>query len=66
MAYQTRVQVIERSNNTRQFYFICPSPLAEALELQKGESIEWVVQDKHTLEIRRQKPGKGRKGGTNE
>jgi antitoxin component of MazEF toxin-antitoxin module len=53
MGYQTKLQVIERKNNTRQYYLICPAPLAEALELEKGEELEWVVQDKQTLIIRR-------------
>ena len=54
MGYRTRVQVIERAAGSRQFYIICPAQLAEALELEKGEEIEWVVEDKHTLTIRRQ------------
>lgn len=53
MGYLTKVQVIERANNTRQYYLICPAPLAQALELEKGEDIEWVVEDKHTLVIKR-------------
>jgi hypothetical protein len=53
MGYESKVQVIQRGNQTRQFYLICPAPLAEALELQKGEKIEWVVVDRRTLEIRR-------------
>ena len=53
MPYLSKVQVIERANRTRQFYLICPAPLAEALELQKGEDIEWVVEDKATLVIKR-------------
>lgn len=60
MGYQSKVQVIERSNKTRQFYLICPAPLAEALEMQKGEEIEWVVQDKRTLLIRRLEAGSRR------
>jgi len=47
------MQIIQRSNNTRQYYLICPAPLAEALEIQKGESIEWVVEDKRTLTLKR-------------
>src|ERR1700683_1396912 len=43
MGYLSKVQLIERANRTRQFYLICPAPLAEALELQKGEAIEWIV-----------------------
>lgn len=58
MGYFTKVQVIERANDTRQFYLICPAPLAEALELEKGEAIEWVVEDRHTLILRRTAPPK--------
>jgi bifunctional DNA-binding transcriptional regulator/antitoxin component of YhaV-PrlF toxin-antitoxin module len=58
MAYQSTVQVIERANNTRQFYLICPAPLARALEMEKGETIEWVVEDKYTLVIKRVPPSK--------
>ena len=53
MGYLTKVQVIERANQTRQFYFICPAPLAQALELEKGEEINWVVEDRNTLVVRR-------------
>lgn len=53
MGYESKVQVIQRGNQTRQFYLILPAPLAEAMELQKGERIEWVVIDRRTLEVRR-------------
>lgn len=53
MGYLSKVQLIERANQTRQFYLICPAPLAEALELQKGEPIEWIIQDRNTLVIKR-------------
>ena len=53
MGYLSTMQVIQRSNNTRQYYLICPAPLAEALEIQKGESIEWVVEDNRTLMLKR-------------
>jgi bifunctional DNA-binding transcriptional regulator/antitoxin component of YhaV-PrlF toxin-antitoxin module len=58
MGYITKLQVIERANDTRQFYVICPAPLAEAMELEKGEEIEWVVEDRDTLILRRP-PRKG-------
>jgi len=54
MGYLSKVQVIERAGGSRQFYLMCPAQLAEALEMAKGEEIEWVVEDKHTLVIRRQ------------
>jgi len=53
MGFLSKVQLIERANHTRQFYLICPAPLAEALELEKGETIEWVVEDRNTLILKR-------------
>lgn len=53
MGYITKVQVIERANDTRQYYFICPAPLAQAMEFQKGEEIDWSIEDRDTVIIRR-------------
>jgi len=53
MGFVSKVQVIQRGEKNRQFYFICPAPLAQALEIEKGEEIEWVVEDKGRLTIRR-------------
>ena len=53
MGYLSKVQVIERAKGQRQFYLICPAPLAQALEIEKGETIEWVVEDKWTLRVSR-------------
>jgi hypothetical protein len=63
MGYLSKVQVIERANGTRQFYLICPAPLAEALELQKGEDIEWLIEDKATLVIQRPQAKPPRRSG---
>jgi bifunctional DNA-binding transcriptional regulator/antitoxin component of YhaV-PrlF toxin-antitoxin module len=63
MGYLTKLQVIERKNNTRQYYLVCPAPLAQALELEKGEDLEWVVQDKQTLIIRRATKEQARRRG---
>ena len=64
MGYQSKVQVIERAKGQRQFYLICPAPLAQALEIEKGETIEWIVEDKLTLTVRRIDPLPHRPGGT--
>lgn len=61
MAYLSKLQVIRRGGQTRQYYLICPAPLAAALEMEKGETLEWVVKDRQTLEIRRPK-AKARSG----
>jgi bifunctional DNA-binding transcriptional regulator/antitoxin component of YhaV-PrlF toxin-antitoxin module len=53
MGYMSKVQVIQRGGKNRQYYLICPSPLAQALEIEKGEEVEWVVEDKRTIVLRR-------------
>ena len=64
MGYVTKLQVIKRANDARQYYVICPSPLAQALEMEQGEEIEWVVKDRDTLIVRRNSTRKrGRKSG---
>ncbi len=56
MGYLTKLQVIQRGARNRQYYLICPAPLAAALELEKGETLEWIIKDRDTFEIRRVKP----------
>lgn len=63
MGYTTRVQVIARQKGQRQFYFICPAPLAAALEIEKGEPVEWVVIDRETLQVRRAATVRAKKRG---
>jgi bifunctional DNA-binding transcriptional regulator/antitoxin component of YhaV-PrlF toxin-antitoxin module len=53
VGYQSTVQVIQRGGKNRPWYLICPAPLAQALEIEKGEVIEWVVEDKHPLVLKR-------------
>lgn len=52
MGYPTKVQLIERQES-QQWYINFPAPLAQALEFEKGEVIEWVIQDKDTLVLHR-------------
>lgn len=56
MGYISKLQVIRRGGSNRQYYLICPAPLAAALEMEKGETLEWVVRDRWTFEIRRRRP----------
>jgi len=63
MGYPTKVQLIQRKES-RQWYINFPAPLAQAMEFQKGEVIEWVVQDKNTLVLHRtQKTQPAERGG---
>ena len=53
MGYKTKIQRIDRANN-RQYYIMCPAALAEAMELQKGENIEWIIEDKWKITLKRE------------
>lgn len=66
MGYFSKLQVIQRGGQNRQFYLICPAPLAAALELEKGESLEWVMVDRQTFQIRRTQPAARRRKASHE
>jgi len=63
MGYLSKLQVIQRGGQNRQYYLICPAPLAAALEMEKGEELEWVIKDRKTFEIRRVQAAARPKGG---
>ena len=49
MGYPTRVQLISRKAGADQYYVNLPTAVAQAMDLQKGETIEWIVEDKANL-----------------
>ena len=53
MGYPTKVQLIQRKKTADQYYINFPTALAEAMELQKGEVIEWIVEDKANVIVHR-------------
>jgi bifunctional DNA-binding transcriptional regulator/antitoxin component of YhaV-PrlF toxin-antitoxin module len=55
MGYRVKLQKVERPTN-RSYYLNVPVPLAEALNLKKGEEFEWMIEDRNTLVLRRVKP----------
>ena len=63
MAYLSKLQVIQRNGQNRQYYLIYPAPLAAALEMEKGEELQWVIKDRNTFEIRRVPGTQRAKGG---
>ena len=54
MGYPTKVQLIKRQAS-EQWYVNFPAALALAMEFQKGETVEWIIQDRQTLTLQRQK-----------
>jgi hypothetical protein len=52
MGYPTKVQLIRRKDS-EQWYINFPAPIARAMEFEKGEVVEWIVQDRNVLLLRR-------------
>jgi hypothetical protein len=52
MGYAVKIQKVERPTN-KSFYVNFPVALAEAIEVVKGESFEWSIEDKNTLVFKR-------------
>lgn len=52
MGYPTRVQRIKRKAS-EQWYINFPAALAQAMEFERGEVVEWVVEDRANLLLRR-------------
>lgn len=52
MGYPTKVQLIQRQNST-QWYVNFPAAVAQAIEFKKGEVVEWFLEDKNTLILKR-------------
>ena len=52
MGYATKVQLIRRKAS-EQYYVNLPTAVARAMEFRRGEVVEWLVEDKKTLVLRR-------------
>lgn len=52
MGYPTKVQRITRKAS-EQWYINFPAALAQAMEFERGEVVEWIIEDKANLLLRR-------------
>ena len=52
MGYKTKIQLIKRSKS-EQWYINFPSALAQAMEFERGEIVEWTIGDKQKLILSR-------------
>jgi len=52
MGFPTKIQVIKRARN-EQFYINFPSAIAQAMEFERGEVVEWIIEDKQRLILKR-------------
>ena len=55
MGFPTKVQLIRRKAS-EQWYINFPSALAQAMDFSRGETVEWSVEDKSLLALRRLHP----------
>ena len=52
MGFPTKVQLIKRKDS-EQWYINFPSAIAQAMEFSRGETVEWLIEDKQLLALRR-------------
>ncbi len=52
MGFPTKVQLIKRQSS-EQWYINFPSAIAQAMEFNKGETVEWIIADKANLILSR-------------
>ena len=57
MGYQVKIQKVERGT-TKSFYVNFPAAVAEACNIEKGEAMEWIIEDKNTFTLQRVKKSK--------
>ena len=57
MGYKVKIQRVERGS-TKSFYVNFPAAMAEAAQIEKGEEMEWLIEDRNNFVLRRVKKSK--------
>lgn len=52
MGYPVKIQKVERGT-TKSFYVNFPAAVAEASNIEKGEAMEWIIEDKNSFTLLR-------------
>jgi hypothetical protein len=52
MGYPTKVQLIDRKES-KQWYINFPAAIAQAMDFEKGEGVQWTIADKGHLVLSR-------------
>ncbi len=52
MGYKTKIQVIKRVKS-EQWYVNFPAAVAQAIEFEQGEVVEWLIDDHQNLVLQR-------------
>jgi hypothetical protein len=57
MGYKVKIQKVERGA-TKSFYVNFPAAVADAALLEKGEEMEWLIEDRNSFVLKRVKQAK--------
>lgn len=57
MGYKVKIQKVNRGK-TKSFYVNFPAAVAESSKIEKGEEMEWLIEDRNTFVLKRVKPKK--------
>ena len=52
MGFPTKIQLIKRAKS-EQWYINFPSAIAQAMEFERGEVVEWFIEDKRKMVLKR-------------
>jgi antitoxin component of MazEF toxin-antitoxin module len=52
MGYSTKIQLIKRKSS-EQWYVNFPAAIAQAIEFNQGEVVEWIIDDHQRLVLKR-------------
>ena len=52
MGFPTKIQLIKRAKS-EQWYINFPAAVAQAMEFEKGEIVEWIIEDKKKMTLQR-------------
>lgn len=52
MGFPTKIQLIKRAKS-EQWYINFPAAVAQAMEFEKGEIVEWIIEDKKKMVLKR-------------
>ena len=52
MGFPTKIQRIKRAKS-EQWYINFPSAIAQAMGFERGEMVEWLIEDKHKMILKR-------------
>lgn len=52
MGYKTKIQKVERPTN-QSYYANIPTAVAQAMDIDKGEEFEWIIENKNLLLLKR-------------